>query len=148
MSGDPVEWLMERERPVFFFAPQKISEDFFPFGRLPGEFDIEDRIIAPVKDKSIELKRAFVCAAYQKACGLVRASGTVVAIGYSFNAHDSGSYQRVLRALSASVERRLIVVSLDALKVAPKLQMEFPNLRVEPMETTFTAWAAASFIGI
>ena len=73
-----------------------IPSSFSPFRRRPGDFDIEDRIIAPVTDKSEGLKQDFVRAAYRKACGFVRASGTVVAIGYSFNPHDQGSYRQLL----------------------------------------------------
>ena len=51
-SGQPMAWLKERDRPLYAFDPSSISGNFAPFDRDAGADDVEDRIIAPVPDKS------------------------------------------------------------------------------------------------
>jgi thiamine pyrophosphate-dependent acetolactate synthase large subunit-like protein len=86
---------------------------------------VEDRIIAPVPDKSQGLKEAAFT--YTKADALVRDSDIVVVIGYSFNPHDRASYQPLLQALSASPGRRLLVVSPDAGSIAKRYPSGLPE---------------------
>lgn len=141
-------WLTERDEPLFEFDPSSISDNFRPFDRVVGADDVEDRIIAPVPHKAQGLKEAFIRDTYTKAEALVRGSDIVVAIGYSFNIHDRGSFQRLLRALGESKGRRLLVVSPDAGTIANTVNPDFPNLSVEPLEATFKQWVAASFPGL
>ena len=119
--------LTERDEPQYAFDPSSISENFAPFDRDVGADDVENRIIAPVRDKSQGLKQAFISATYTKAEALVRDSDMVVAIGYSFNAHDRGSYQTLLYALSESKGKRLLVLSPDAGTIAGTLRVGFPS---------------------
>ena len=72
-QGDAMPWLVPREEPAYFFDPYLISLNF-SYVRPPGGFVVEDRIIAPVKDKSKGLKGRFVCDVYDKAfiCTLTR----------------------------------------------------------------------------
>jgi hypothetical protein len=146
--GESIAWLTERDEPRYAFDPSSISANFAPFQRDVGADDVEDRIIAPVPDKSQGLKQAFIRATYAKAVAVARESDTVVAIGYSFNAHDRGSYQTLLEALRASRGRRLLVVSPDADTVVKAIRPGFPDLVIEPLKATFKQWVAASFPGI
>ena len=93
--GDPIAWLTRRDSPLYAFDPSSISANFAPFHRDIGADDVEDRIIAPVPDKSKGLTEAFISDTYKRAEALVRNSDIVVAIGYSFNPHDRASYQRL-----------------------------------------------------
>jgi hypothetical protein len=82
-SGHAMAWLTQRDEPRYAFDPSSISSNFAPFHRDVGTDDVEDRIIAPVPDKSQGLKGAFIRDTYRKAVALVRASDVLIAIGYS-----------------------------------------------------------------
>lgn len=146
--GETTAWLTERDEPRYAFDPSSISATFTPFHRDVGADDVEDRIIAPVPDKSQGLKQAFIRAIYGKAVDVVRDSDTVVTIGYSFNAHDRRSYQELLAALRTSKGRKLLVVSPDANTVARAIRAGFPDLAIEPLKATFKQWVRASFPGL
>jgi hypothetical protein len=109
---------------------------------------VEDRIIAPVPDKSHGLKQAFISDTYTKAVTLVRDSDIVVTIGYSFNLHDRASYQPLLQGLGESKSRKLLVVSPDAGNVANAIRPRFPSLSIAPLNATFNQWVTESFPGI
>lgn len=143
--GSSIGWLEKRERSCFSFDPVSIGPLFAPFRRRPGDFDVKDRIIAPVRDKSQGLTRDFVCAVYERAVKLVRHSGSLVSIGYSFNNHDRQSYEPILSALGDSEDKRLTVVSPEARKLADKLRREFPSVNVVPIEATFKEWSDQEF---
>jgi hypothetical protein len=149
-EGSAIAWLTERERPAYLFDPASISANFAPYHRVAGADDIEDRIIAPVPDKSAGLAQAvFVRETYKKALELLHDStGTIVSIGYSFNGHDGASYEPVLRALGETRDRRLVLVSPDAVQVAKMLRGQFPAITIVPVALTFKAWVLASFSGI
>jgi hypothetical protein len=114
---------------------------------MAGPDNVDDRIIAPVPDKSDGLKQVFVRDTYAKALALVRSSGTLVSIGYSFNDHDCLSYERLLQALAESSDRRLVIACPDAHTIAKKLRSRFPLLSIEPVDKTFKEWVVASFPG-
>lgn len=146
--GETIAWLTERDEPRYAFDPSSISANFTPFDRDVGADDVEDRIIAPVPDKSRGLQQAFIRTSYAKAVDVVRDSDIVVTIGYSFNAHDRGSYQVLLDALRASKARRLLVVSPDADIVVKAIRLGFPDLAIQPLKATFKQWVDASFPGL
>jgi hypothetical protein len=146
--GRALAMLVERERPVYAFDPNSISSNFAPFHRVVGDDDVSERIIAPVPDKADGLKRVFVREIRDMALPLLRASGNAVAVGYSFNDHDRRSYEPLLRALGESHNRRLLIVSPDALPVAGRLRLRFPELCIEAIKATFKHWVAASFPGV
>lgn len=149
LKGSAIAWLTERERPAYLFDPASISANFAPYHRVAGADDIEDRIIAPVLDKSAGATQAFVRETYKKALELLRDStGTIVSIGYSFNGHDGASYEPMLRALGETDDKRLVLVSPDAVQVAEMLREQFPAITIVPVALTFKAWVLASFSGI
>ena len=134
--------------PRYSFDPNSISH-CFPLYRTTmsrtGYVPIEERVIAPIPDKAQELNQPFIKQTYSKACSLVRESGTLVAVGYSFNSHDSASYRPILQALSESVDRSLVVVSPHASKLASEIRGAYHSLQVTPIDKTFKAWAGNSF---
>src|SRR5439155_14510002 len=146
--GDSIGWLDRLGQPRYGFDPDSISGCFQPYRRdmsNTGYVRIEERVIAPIPDKTQELKQVFIRETYATACSLVRESGTLVAIGYSFNRHDAASYGRVLQSLAESSERKLIVVSPDANESAARISHEYPRLRIAPIQKTLKRWAADSF---
>lgn len=146
--GETIAWLTKRDEPRYAFDPWSISANFTPFHRDVGAVDTEDRIIAPVPDKSQGLQQAFIAATYAKAVDVVRDSEIVVTIGYSFNAHDQGSYRVLLDALRLSKGRRLLVVSPDADTLVKGIRLRFPDLAIESQKATFKQWVTASFPGL
>jgi hypothetical protein len=146
--GQPMAMLAERDEPLYSFDPSSISANFAPFEGDPGADDVENRIIAPVPDKSEGLKEAFIRNTYTRAETLVRNSDVVAAIGYSFSPHDRASYHRLLSAFGESPGRRLLVVSPDAFTIADAIRSTFPDVSVEPQRATFKQWVAASFPGL
>jgi hypothetical protein len=141
-------WLTERDAPQYAFDPSSISGNFAPFDRDVGAHDVEERIIAPIPDKSEGLKQVFIRDTYSKAEALLRASDMAVAIGYSFNRHDGGSYRRLLGALGQSPGRKMLVVSPDAGAIVKTIRPAHPNISITPMDATFKQWVAASFPGL
>jgi hypothetical protein len=134
--------------PRYAFDPGSISLHFPQYRRVvsvTAPLGIEERVIAPIPDKSQDLKRAFVGESYAKAAQLAREAGTLVAIGYSFNVHDRASYSPILDALAQSNTRILFIVSPQARKIAARLSGEHPDIRFEPIEKTFSEWATDSF---
>jgi hypothetical protein len=146
--GEAFDLLIPREGARFFFDPLSISQCFPHYRRASsntGHVRIEDRVIAPVPNKAQGLKETFISESYGRALPLVRNSGTVVAVGYSFNRHDSASYDPILQTLSETNTRRLVIVSPDANRLAVRIGAEYRRIRVEPIEKTLKSWAMNSF---
>jgi hypothetical protein len=149
--GNPfggVAQLVPRVEPRYAFDPDSISHCFpryrramSPTGRVP----IEERVIAPVPDKSRGLKEAFIRQSYASALQLIHQRGCVIVIGYSFNQHDHASYAPLLDALTQTPDRMLVLVSPQARELANKVSMQYPELKVHSVEKTFGQWAADSF---
>ena len=149
--GDPaarVAELVRRSEPLYAFDPDSISHCFPHYRRVmsrTGRVSIEERVIAPVPDKSEGLKEPFIGQSYASAVQLIRQVGTLTVIGYSFNPCDRASFARLLDALKQTAERKLVIVSPQSREVGKRLSMEYPELRVQPVEKTFGQWAADSF---
>lgn len=140
--------LILREKPLYAFDPDSISHCFPRYRRVmsqTGRVAIEERVIAPVPDKSEGLKQSFIRQSYERAVPLVRQTGNLIVIGYSFNPYDRVSYNPVLQALSQSSERELVVVSPQAGELARRLSVEYPGIKIQPVAKTFGEWAADSF---
>jgi hypothetical protein len=151
IQGNPFEGVAElvhRERPLYAFDADSVTPCFPGYRRMmsnTGRVGIEERVIAPVPEKSEGLKQHFIRDTHAKALSLLRETGTLVVIGYSFNPHDRGSYHPLLQALSRSRERTLTIVSPQANELHTRIGAEYPNLRIEPVERTFRIWASQSF---
>jgi hypothetical protein len=148
--GNPFKGVAQlvHTEPRYAFDPDSIALLFPRYRRVvspTAPLGIEKRVIAPIPDKSGDLKRAFVRESYAKAKLLAREAGTLVAIGYSFNVYDRVSYGPILDAIVPSNERTLFIVSPQAKKLAERLSGEHPGLRLRPVEKTFREWARNSF---
>lgn len=147
-AGDAISWLEPLGTPRYYFDPYSISHCFPSYARArssTGHIPIEERIIAPIPDKAQQLTQPFIRKTYAKACSLVRESGTLIAVGYSFNGHDKASYSPILEALSQSHDRRLVVVSPNATKLADMIRGAHPSLKVQPIDRGFRAWGDDCF---
>ncbi|HEY7337211.1 MAG TPA: hypothetical protein VH639_20135 [Bryobacteraceae bacterium] len=142
-----IAWLKIRDKPSFAFDPLSVT-NFAPFERAPGATDIREQIIAPVPNKSQDLKRAFIHEMYRHALTLLRDSDTIVAIGYSFNLHDRASYRPLLAPWAKSTGRKLVIVSPDADNAAKTVRLYLKNLCVEPVPATFREWVQRSYPGL
>lgn len=154
LEGNPVGGVAEvihLEEPLYAFDPDSISHCFPRYGRvmsITGHTRPEQRVIAPIPDKNQDLKQAFIQKSYAVALPLVRRTGILVAVGYSFNPYDRVSYHRILEALAQSDERTLLLVSPQARELAKGISKEYPTLRVSSVGKTFGQWAADSFRGL
>lgn len=151
IKGNPVGGIAELihlEEPLYAFDPDSITNCFRGYGRvmsITGHRRPDERVIAPIPDKSQDLKQAFIQKSYAVAMPLIRKAGVVVAVGYSFNPYDRVSYHRILEALGQSKERTLFIVSPQAGEAAKRISSEYPALRVRPIGRTFGGWASHSF---
>ncbi len=146
--SDGIAWLRERERPLYTFDPDSISGNFQGRYELPVRSrPVQDRVIAPIPNKAEELTRPFVEESYERARALVSAAENLVVIGYSFNQYDEASYEPILKALTET-QGKLVLVSPEAPRLKARLGREHPSLEIEPIEKSFAGWVAASFPGV
>lgn len=154
IEGNPVGGgaeLIRLEEALYAFDPDTISHCFPRYRRmmsLTGHTRPDERVIAPIPDKSQDLKQAFIQKSYSLALPIVRQTGVLVAVGYSFNTYDRVSYHAILEALGQSKERTLFVVSPQARELAKRIASEYPSLQILPVDKTFGTWAAGSFRGV
>ena len=121
MPDGGIAWLRTRERPRYDFDSYSIDANFQGYLRPVGETLVEESVIAPIPDKTHELKRPFIEESYERARTLVCATEILLAIGYSFNPYDQISYGRILKAL-AKTHGKLVLVSPESQKVATRLR--------------------------
>jgi hypothetical protein len=141
--------LTTRDRPLFAFDASSIgASNFSPYQRDPGPDDARDRVIAPVPDKSQGLSASFIRATYARAEAVLQQSEIAVAIGYSFNQHDTASYQPLLGALRRSPGRTLLVIAPDTAAIAATLRSSSPGLNIESVKASFKQWVDQSFPGL
>lgn len=147
-TSGKIPYLQLKEKPVFKFDPNSIAQLFYPYQKasftIGEDREIEQRVIAPVPDKSTGLKGAFVKEMYKKAVQLISQSRRLVCIGYDFNENDASSYQPLLEAVSDHINCRLIVVSPNANVIRNRLLKLKPNLecRLNVIESTFKNWVS------
>ena len=151
IKGNPVggiAQLIHLDEPLYAFAPDSIG-NCFPRYRgvmsMTGRMRPDERVIAPIPDKSEHLKQAFIQKSYSVALRLIRQAGVLVAVGYSFNPYDRSSFQRLLQALGETKERTLLVVSPQAGELSERLSDEYPALMVKSVAKTLRQWGADSF---
>jgi hypothetical protein len=140
--------LAPRQKTLYAFDADALSPCFPRYRRMmsrTGHVRVEERVLAPIPDKSKGLDEPFIRQSYATALPLVRQLGTLAAVGYSFNHYDRLSYHRILEALGQSKERTLFIVSPQARELAKRISQEYSDLCVRPVERTFKGWAADSF---
>lgn len=80
-TGCGVEWYEDVSPPRYVFDPDSISKLFRPYLRTMPTFGyepIENRVIAPVPDKTIGLQKAFVDRIYQRAKELLECADVLL----------------------------------------------------------------------
>lgn len=149
-SGE-IPYLQLKEKPVFKFDPNSIAQLFYPYQKasltLGENREIEQRVIAPVPDKSTGLRGVFVKEMYKKALQLIGQSQNLVCIGYDFNENDALSYRPLLEAVSGHATCKLIVVSPNANIIRSRLLKQNRSLenRLNVIESTFKNWVSHDF---
>jgi hypothetical protein len=151
LLGNPADetvWLDPSAPTRFMFDPGCLSYDFWPYMRVAPNLHYQpanSRVIAPVPNKGPLLTQKFSEAIYQKARTLVEGSETVISIGYSFNNYDGESYDPILQSLLKSQNRRLVIVSPDAMGSAQRIKAQYPGLHVDAVAMTFKEWVVSCF---
>ena len=147
--GSPTQWLEKRQEPVYVFDPDSIGKLFPPYERVqptPGGYArVEERVIAPVLDKTENLKEVFVRAVQARAAEILRMSGQVVAIGYRFNPLDRVSYKALLYALSEAERPHITLVSPHARESLDRLSSLHSTITWGAFGGGFKDWAKAGF---
>jgi hypothetical protein len=138
-----------KDEPDFVFDPDSIARCFAPFEkglqRGIGYRYPEERVIAPVPDKTEGLKEHFIQRVYERAVEAARAAEAIVAIGYSFNRHDSSSYGPLLQSARTA---RIVVVDPNANRTVSRLRLEYRNLRWEAVSLGFRDWTLRGYPGL
>ncbi len=146
--ADDTAWLDLSAPTRFMFDPGCLSDYFWPYLRVAPSLHYQPancRVIAPVPNKGPLLTQKFSEAIYERARALTVVSGTLISIGYSFNSHDRQSYDPILHALIKSQNRRLVIVSPDAMGSAQRIGAQYPGLHIDAVPKTFKEWAVSCF---
>lgn len=145
-----VQWLELLQSPRFAFDPYSLS--FYPFERFmaglaydPGP---EARVVAPLPDKAVGLKGAFVQAAAAKAAAIIGQQGLAVAIGYAFSSHDTMSYTTLLESLSRASRPRAVVVAPDSIDTVARLRSEYAAIDWVAAPLGFAEWVDDGYPGL
>ena len=148
-SSKPGTRMLQFDRkPEYLFDPDKLGSCFYPFERIiPGVTYIhtDERVIAPVPNKTNVLKGKFIEAVYQQAVASFRNADKVVVIGYSFNPSDRVSYSKLFDAFNG---REILVVSPDADNIVTRLNTEYPRIKWEAKNMTFIDWCHNGYPGV
>jgi hypothetical protein len=144
-----VRWLKQKPETEFLFDPDSLGLLFVPWQRviqpLLGADRLEDRVIAPVPEKTEGLKREFVMKVRERASTVVSTADVVIAVGYSFNPVDEESFGFLLRAIAAKQDPTLIVVSPSAEATIERLAKTYGDVTFKSVPSTFRQWASTSF---
>lgn len=147
-QGAELEMVRFNSEPRFLFDPDALGHCFTPFERvLPAETYtyVLDRVIAPVPNKADGLKGEFIATVYRQAVDFIRTANQIVTIGYSFNPNDCTSYTPLL---AAAVDKRILLVALDAVSLAERLSHEHPGIQWEAQNFSFKEWERNGYPGI
>lgn len=148
-DGSGVRWMETFEHPKFAFDPQ--SSLFYPCERVMAGLAynpmLHNRIVAPVPNKATGLKEQFLQSVRTLALQYVAATGTVVAIGYSFAASDAVSYSRILSTLN-DLAARLVLVAPDASTIVERLKHTYPSIAWIPQDLSFASWVESGYGGL
>ncbi len=132
-----------KETPDYIFDPDSIAALFIPYDRrLPtaGFAYPGHRVVAPVPEKAAHLTGSFIRAGYDAAVHKLAGASQVVAIGYSFNPQDAGSFEPITRALTG---KTLTVVAPDASATVRRMAAHSPQLEWRAVDCGFAAWVRA-----
>jgi hypothetical protein len=141
-----------KDKPVFKFDPSSISNNFHPYekAKLDPSYspNIEERVIAPIPDKSEGLKNKFIKQMYAIATKLLTHTNKIIVIGYNFSTHDKSSYHTLLEHLSNQKSGTLLIVSPSALDITNRMKKEYPSIEWLRIDATFKEWVDSDYDGI
>lgn len=141
-----------KDNPIFKFDPDSIGNLFHPYERaqLDASYspNIEERVIAPLPDKTEGLKNSFIRQIYSESEKLLSASEVLIVIGYNFSAHDRRSYQPLIDHVSNNWSGTIVIVSPNAEDIAKRLRSEYPSIKWFSVNATFKEWVDAGYSGV
>ncbi len=143
-----VRWLVKKPETEFAFDPHSIARLFHPWRRpssvFPMWIPLEQRVIAPVPEKATGRRGSFAASVRSRALEVLKTAERVIAVGYSFNAADQGSYDALLR--DGVHNQPLFVVSPDSRRLVRQLGARYPHLRLQVVPQRFREWADGGFL--
>ena len=138
--------------PIFKFDPDSIGNIFHPYekAQLDASYspNIEERVIAPVPDKTEGLKNNFIRQIYSEAKKLLSSSEVLIVIGYNFSVHDRSSYQPLIDHVSNNWSGKIVIVSPNAEDIARRLRSDYPSIKWDSVNATFKGWVDAGYPGM
>jgi len=133
--------------PKYLFDPDTIGSCFHPYTKVaPGVTYtyVDERVIAPVPNKTIGLKSKFIEAVNKQAIEIFRDAERVVVIGYCFNPSDSASYSPLLNVFSGDT---IMIVSPGANDIVERLKLEHPQIQWVTNNMSFKEWSDGGYPG-
>ncbi len=141
-----------KDNPVFKFDPNSIGNNFHPYERaqLDSSYspNIEERVIAPIPDKSSDLKNDFIKQMYSKAIALLNNTNKIVVIGYNFSTHDKKSYHPLLEHISKDWSGKILIVSPSAKEIEDRLKRDYSLIQFYSLDATFKEWVDSKYEGL
>ena len=136
--------------PRYYFDPDSIGNLFFNYRRSVtiGHRMLEERVIAPVPNKSKALDEPFVRATHSRANELLKSGGRLVSIGYRFNSHDDSSYDCLLGEFSRTAHPEVLLIGPDAEEIKRRLSLRYKRIRWIATTATFSQWVRSGFRGV
>ncbi len=150
-SESEINWLEYKEHPDIIFDPDSITSLYPPFTRTPaglGYIRVEERVIAPVPDKSEGLDAYFIKQVYTRALSLLDQTDTLISIGYSFNPLDKDSYEHLIKHFGAREGRKVLLVGPDTIQLSRRLKKTYSFLDWMPINQTFKEWVQNGYLGV
>jgi hypothetical protein len=138
--------LVKPKRPTFTFDPQ--TPLFHPnYDSVPPQIvneSLENRIIAPIPDKTKGLKKDFIDKMYSKAKDLINNTKQIVVIGYNFSEHDKSSYHNLVK----DYKNEILIISPNAEKLKDRLKNEYTEIQWYAKSSSFKVWVDSGFRGL
>lgn len=141
-----------KDNPIFKFNPNSIGNNYHPYegAQLDPSYspNIEERVIAPIPDKSNDLKNDFIKQMYAKARELLTNTNKIVVIGYNFSINDKSSYYPLLEHVSKKRNGKILIVSPSASEIKNRLKNEYLSIEWLSVDATFKEWVDSDYDGI
>lgn len=133
----------------FIFDADSVGALFTPYRRTVNMAykPVEQRVIAPVRNKATGLRAEFIRKVYGRAREVVAAARQLVVIGYSFSPHDKASYDPLAATLARS-GTTVLIVAPDAAELVERLRREYRDIPWTPAPLSFRQWVTRGFPGL
>jgi hypothetical protein len=138
--------LVKPKKPTFTFDPQ--TPLFHPnYDSVPPQIvneSLENRIIAPIPDKTKGLKKDFIDKMYSKAKDFINNTNQIVVIGYNFSEHDKSSYHNLIQ----DFKNEILIISPNAEELKDRLKNEYTEIQWYAESSSFKVWVDNIFRGL